>query len=260
MTPAEKQLELDPSEFAFYFESDTGIEAGDLGDFLKRTAIVARREGAEIRVVGFEQGSLIVVFKAIAKKAKSTATKVKKEFNKAPLGATASAATIIVPIVGAIVWAMSPDSAAPLAQASAEVMEKHEVTAIKLITINENITVMDEERAEQVREVVRHRKAMRAAQREMMIEDRREPRALLTHEPIHQKFEGSFAQLGGELHFRPDGYSYFVPVVFMKREEQEKVLPGGLADEGFYRVDAHLIFKQKMPDRMIILGVDRLHW
>lgn len=260
MTPTEKQLELDPSEFAFYFRSDAGIEAGDLGDFLKRTAAVARREGAEVRVVGFEQGSLIVVFKAIAKKMKKTARKVGKEFNKAPLAATADAMTIIVPIVGAIVWAMSPDSAAPLAQASAEVMKKHDVTEIKLITINENITVMDQDSAEQVRRVVRHRKEMRAAERQMALEDYRDEIPRLAHDPVHQKFGGTFAQLGGELHFRPDGFSYFVPVVFMKRDEQDKVLRGGIPDDSFYRVDAHLFFKQQMPDRMIILAVDRLRW
>lgn len=251
MTPQDMQRRLDPSEFAFYFMTETGIEAGDLGDFLKRTATVARREGAELRVLAFENGSLFVIFKAIKKKAKKTAKAANKEFDRAPITTTAA---VLVPLIGAIVWAMSPDAAAPLAKASADVMEKHEVTQIQLITVEKNILVMDEDTAAEVRETIRRRRIERMIDRAPELEDFREEIPRLEHDPVHRKFEGSFGVFEGEFHFRPDGYRYFVPVEFLDRAESEKILGDGF----LYRVDAYLSFRQRMPDRMVVLKIDRL--
>lgn len=255
MTPHEMQRALDPSEFAFYFKSEVGIEAGDLGDFLKRTATIAKREGAELRVVGFESGSLFVIFKAIAKAAAKTASKVGKAFDEDPLGAAEKSVIIVGAIAGAIVWAMSPDTSAPLAKAGAEVMEKHEVREINLITANEINVVMDEGSAQRVREVIRDRRERRAEARALHIEDYRETVPQLEHDPVHRIFEGTFTKIDGEFHFRPDGYNYFVPVDFLHRADSEKIH----GDDWMYKIDADLSFRQRMPHRMIVLKVERIY-
>jgi hypothetical protein len=249
------QLALDPSEFAFYFRNETGIEAGDLGDFLKRTATIAKREGAELRVVGFEPGSLFVIFKAIAKTAKKTTAKVGKSFDRDPLDAAAKSVAVVGAIAAAIVWAMSPDASAPLAKAGAEVMEKHEVREINLITVNEKILVMDEGSARRVREVVRDRRERKAEARMSQIEDYRETIPRLEHDPVHRIFEGAFTQIDGKFHFRPDGFNYYVPVDFLDRADSEKIHGDGF----FYRIDTYLEFRQRMPHRMMVLKVERLY-
>lgn len=255
MTPDEMQLALEPSEFAFYFKSEIGIEAGDLGDFLKRTATIAKREGAELRVVGFESGSLFVIFKAIAKAAEKTATKVGKAFEEDPLAAAEKSVIIVGAIAGAIVWAMSPDSAAPLAKAGADVMEKHEVREINLITVNENILVMNEDSAERVREVISERRERRAEMRMVQIEDYRETVPRLEHAPVHRIFEGTFTKIEGGFYFRPEEYSYFVPVDFLNRAESEKIH----GDDWIYKIDANLSFHHRMPHRMTVLKVERIY-
>lgn len=255
MTPEEMQRALDPSEFAFYFRSDIGIEAGDLGDFLKRTAAIAKREKAELRVVGFESGSLFVIFKVIAKTAKNTSAKVGKKFEEDPLDAATKSVAIVGAIATAIIWAMSPDTSAPLAKASAEVMEKHEVREINLITVNENILVMNEDSAQRVRAVVRDRRERRAEARIVQIEDYRETTPRLEHDPVHRIFEGTFATFDGEFHFRPDGFRYFVPVDFVDRAESEQIHKDGW----MYKVDAYLSFRQRMPDRMTVRKVERIY-
>lgn len=254
MTPDEMQRALDPSEFAFYFRSEIGIEAGDLGDFLKRTAAIAKREGAELRVVGFESGSLFVIFKALAKSVKKTAAKVAKAFDEDPLDAAEKSVVIVGSIAAAIIWAMSADASAPLAKAGAEVMEKHAVREIDLITANETILVMDEASAARVREVIRDRRERRAEARVLQIDDYRETLPRLEQDPVHRIFEGSFAKIDGEFHFRPDGFNYFVPVDFVDRAQAEKIH----GDGWMYKIDAHLSFSRRMPHRMIVLKVTRV--
>ncbi|KAE8235004.1 hypothetical protein A4X13_0g9655, partial [Tilletia indica] len=99
-----KKLSLSRDEFAFYFDSKTGVDARELGVFLQRAAIVAKDVGAEIRVVGIEPGSVAVKLRALANS--KFASKVKKEFGKAPVGTTAAATGIVAAVAGALVWAM----------------------------------------------------------------------------------------------------------------------------------------------------------
>ena len=84
MAEVAERLGLGPDEFAFHFETAVGVDADALATFLKRAATVARRSGADLRVVGMSEGSLDVVIKAIQKGAR-------KELLEKPIGTAINA-------------------------------------------------------------------------------------------------------------------------------------------------------------------------
>ena len=47
-----ERLRLQADELAFVFDSEVGVKAADLADFLKKASTVSRRAGAELYVVG----------------------------------------------------------------------------------------------------------------------------------------------------------------------------------------------------------------
>lgn len=101
MALVEQQPQFGPDEFAFHFETEIGVDADALANFLKRAATAARRAGGEIRVVGLQEGSLNVILKAFKKGAA-------KEFKDKPIDTTIKSTVFVTAIVTAIVHMMSP--------------------------------------------------------------------------------------------------------------------------------------------------------
>ena len=90
MASEELSRRLQDDEFAFYFSGGTGVVAHELGDFLVRAATVARRNGAELRVIALEPGSLAVVMRPI----KRSGAAVGHEFRKSPIPASAASVAL----------------------------------------------------------------------------------------------------------------------------------------------------------------------
>jgi hypothetical protein len=234
-------LSLQPNEFAFYFSTNRGIEANELGDFLKRAATVAKRAGTEIRVIGIEHGSLAVKLTALTKA-------IKKDFMKQPVGPLLTmGGGAVAATVAAISWAMQPqgDKVDPLAKSGASVVEKHEVSKIEIITVNQTIVVMDEERAADIREVerrARHRETPRLKYDiPAMVADMRD-----------HHLEGSTVEIRGVLHFQPDGTNFYVPVDLSKGDMHR------LQADAYYQVQGELRLKNGQPDSMIIFHARQL--
>lgn len=238
-------LDLGADTFAFCFRGERGVEASDLGIFLQRAATVARREGAEIRITAFEHGSLAVVLQAIKQSPVSRA--IRGEFKRTPIQATAASAVLVTAVVTALAKAMSPASgkAEPLAKAGAEIVEQQQVEQIEIITLNQTIVVMDRERAAKVREMNRRRKRPR-----LLPEN--DVRALMESGRTGN-LTGLAVDVAGDLHFRPDGYRYLVPVDMRTSEAAEKLFPGER-----FKITADLMTLDGQPDTIVVHGAVRI--
>lgn len=245
MASLASELDLRPDEFAFYFRSELGVEAHELGVFLQRAATVAKRQGAELRVSATRPGSLAVILRALRKS--PTARAAQNEFAKAPVATTAAGVALVGAVVGAILYAMSPQPGrvTPLAKAGAEVVEKCHVEQIEVITINKSTVVMDQDRARRVREIQR-------------VERRRSPALpprdvqMLVSAARKGLLSGSVVEVEGELHFRPEGYRYWVPIDMARSEAAEELYP-----QAYFRVHADLTTLAGQPDTIIIHSATR---
>lgn len=235
-----EQLDLGPNEFAFHFETSDGVDADALANFLKRAATVARQRGAELRIVGLREGSLAVIVDVIKKGAS-------KEFAEKPIDTTIKVSTFAAAIVGAIVLAMTPTKSGdtPLGKAGAEVVENHHVTKITVVTSQDITVVMDETIAFEVREAERNRQVMLAGPEEVMRLPHRV--AEMIEDARQGNLSGQAALIGDELHFRPDGYRYWVPV-----DENPVSANGALYPGGNFRVGGRIAMRDGLPDRIIV--------
>lgn len=238
-------LGLQVDEFAFYFHSKAGVEAAELGLFLQRAATVARRRGAQLNVTAIRSGSLAVIIQAVASSPIGQATV--HEFLQAPVTTTASAVTIVGAVIGAIVYAMSPDAAGatPLGKAGAAAIETGSIDRIELVTISRTIVIMDTERAERVRDVQRWRDE-RPRMNAPMVER-------LIHEARAGALTGTIIDVAGELHFRPHGHRYLVPMEFTDEYTAGHANPGRQ-----YRVRANLLTFGGQPNLIVILSLEPL--
>jgi hypothetical protein len=250
MAPTGKDLGLGADELAFYFESDVGIDASDLGVFLQRAAVVARRAGADLRVVGIERGSLLVKLRAFKKS--KIYRNAKKEFINKPLTGAAQIAGVVgtttavaAAAAAAISWAFSGPQATPLAKSGAEVVEKCDGLQINLITNEKTSILVNEKIAREIRE-----KERRAPQIHRLPAP--EEIRLLSYEAERGGLTGAVEELYGEPHFRPDGYRFWVPLVSVSFDLRELVIPG------HYRVAGKLIARGGRPDSIIISKADRI--
>ncbi|MBZ9769873.1 hypothetical protein LB526_24220 [Mesorhizobium sp. CA6] len=228
--------ELGSDQFAFYFLGEKGIEASELGTFLQRAATVARRGGAELRVTAIEPGSLAVIIRAI--RLASAAYAIREEFSATPIKTTAATGALVTLVIGALVRAMSPEASQPLARVGAELVEKQQVERIEIRTRDKTIVVMDLDTAIRVREIERASKGPRllqATEVRRLMEDGREG-----------KLTGRAVEVEGELHFRPDGYRYLVPVNIAS-EALAALLPGT-----HFKISADLLTRNGQPDTIMI--------
>ncbi len=208
-------LNLQSNNLAFLFDSDVGVRAADLGQFLQRASTVSRNAGVELYVVGLREGSLAVVARVMRKGAQAGI----EEFKSSPIRTTASAAALVGMVTAALVAAMTPRPGyvSPLAKAGAGLVEDHSVTQISLITTNSTTIIMDEQRAADVRklEVERPYDALPPADVRRLIASARTG-----------DLSGTVLLVDGELHFRPDGFRYLVPIDHSGNAASGLVRPG----------------------------------
>lgn len=239
------ELGLAPNEFAFRFDTEFGVEVDDVAIFLQRAATIARRAGADLRVIGVREGSLVIRLRALAKAAG-------KEFKKTPLASTASVLAI-GGVIYAIVNAMTPShtSITPLAKAGAQIVEQHRVKTIEVITINQTIVVMDETRAAQIRTLEEHLKHRRRAkmpeQSASSVDHVDVPR--LVQAAKQGTLSGDVLDVEGELHFRPDGFRFLVPI------DAGPDLADALQAGKHVRIAGQVITRNGQPDRLIAASI-----
>ena len=240
MAAMAERLALGPDEFAFHFQTKVGVDADALATFLKRAATVARRQGADLRVVGLRDGSLDVVIKAFKKGAL-------KEFKDKPIDTTIKTSLFVGTIVATIVHVMSPTpgGVTPIAKAAAEVVENHQVTQITIITNDDSRVVMNEKIA----------KAVRAAGQQQQLLDGPDdvprlsaPVAGMLRDARDGNLSGETSLVKDELHFKPDGYRYWVPVDENPASANNALQPGHR-----YRVAGHIALSGGLPDRIVVV-------
>jgi hypothetical protein len=240
-----ERLDLGPNEFAFHFETDDGIEARVLATFLQRAATVAKRHGADLRIVGLREGSLDVI---IAPRKSGIAQNAAKEFREKPIGTTVAVAGLVTAIVGAIIAAMAleKNGASPMGKAGAELVERHEVTQIEIVTTETSTVLMNKEIAQRVREAPRHGGLPHTPPEAGA--ERRPPQVLKLAEDARQgDLSGEVLLVEGNLHFRPDGHKFLVPVDKMASHGIRQLSPGG-----HYRVTGQIEMLSGQPDSIII--------
>ena len=239
MSALSEKFALQPDQFAILFETDLGIEADDLGTFLKRAATLARREGVELRVVRFEPGSLATIFRAFKKS--KIIKNAKAEFNKKPIASTGVMTAVVGAVASAFIWAFDTEQAGvtPLSRAGACVVEEKEVTQIKLITMQQTVVLMDKKKAHKVREIER--------KHDHLPELQHEPMKILAHKASEGSLEGDVVSVSGELHFRPDGYRFLVPINVGLMDQESEIFP-----DAHFRVTGEILMRRGRPDSIVI--------
>jgi hypothetical protein len=239
MADIAERLGLGPDEFAFHFETTAGLDADALATFLKRASTVARRGGAELLVVGVREGSLDVVIKAIKAGAK-------KEVFEKPIDTTIKTSLFVTGIVASIIHAMSPTlgGGAPIANAGAAVIENHQVTEIIIVTNEDSTVVMDIGIVSQLREARQKRNLLDGP---AAVPRLSAPVAGMLRDARSGELSGETSAVKGELHFKPDGYRYWVPV-----DENPVTANGVLQPGGRYRVSGHIALNGGQPDRIVV--------
>lgn len=239
MAAVAERLGLRPDEFAFNFETKLGVDADALATFLKRAATVARRSGGELRVVGVREGSVDVVLKAIRKGAA-------KEFKEKPIDTTIKTSVFVCGIVAGIIHMMSPQLSGdtPIAKAGADIVENHHVAQITVITNDDSTVVMNQTIAKEVREVGERQYLL---ERPDAVSRLSAPVAGMLHDARSGDLFGETSVVKSELHFRPDGYRYWVPV-----DENPVTANGSLRPGARYRISGHIALSGGQPDRIVV--------
>lgn len=247
MAALAERLGLKPDEFAFHFETNVGVDADALAVFLQRAATVARRSGADLRVVGSREGSLNVVIKAFKKS-------VLKEYTENPAKATREDALLVTAIVGAIVAGMTyfDSGPAPIAKSGARIIENHNVTQIAIFTDETNVVVMDKEKAAAVRAAEEAQKLLNAPDTMPRLSA---PVAGMLRDARSGDLSGETSVVQGELHFRPDGYRFWVPI-----DENPTTANGVLKPGGRYRISGHIALLEGQPDRIVVERATLIFW
>ena len=251
MAALAEELGLDPDQFAFYFQGEVGVDARDLGTFLQRAATIAGRQGAVLHVTGIRPGSLAVIIRTLKKKAKKTAKAAGDEWKKAPVSTTAAGSGMAAAVVGAIIYAMQPSSGpTPIARAAADVVEQHGIQRIEVITINQNVVVMDPVRAQRVREMERNQ--ARRMEVPMLAPPREEIRQLVDA-GRQGVLTGHVVAIHGKLYFCPDGHSFYVPIQTALLDPGEEIYA-----EAHFRVRGKLVMVRGQPDSIIVYNAERV--
>lgn len=236
MVASADSLELGPDNLAFVFDSNVGVSAADLGLFLQRASTVSRRAGADLYVVALREGSLAVITRVARKGARAAI----KEFKSSPIRTSASGVALVGAVTVALGVAMDPKSGqpSPLAKAAAALVEDHSVTQISLVTVNRTVVVMDEDRAAEVRQlqVERPYEALPSP----------EVRKLIASAKTGE-LAGVVLLVDGEMHFRPDGFRYLVPIGPLPESVAAVVRP-----DRHITVWGELLLRDSQPDLLIV--------
>lgn len=246
MADIAESLGLGSDEFAFHFETKAGIDADALATFLKRAATVARRNGADLRVIGLRAGSLDVVIKVVRKSAK-------KEFLEKPIDTTVKTSLFVGAVVTGIVHAMSPmlSGETPIAKAGADIVEEHKVIQITIVTNDDSKVLMDKEIAKQLRDA---RQKQHLLARPDVVPRLSAPVAGMLRDAQSGDLFGETSIVKGELHFKPDGYRYWVPIAENPAMVNDALQPGGR-----YRISGHIALSGGQPDRIVVDRASPIH-
>lgn len=254
MTKTDLGFELAFDELAFYFEADGGISADALGRFLQRTATIARQNGAALRVVAIHDGSLIVVIKVL----ETIRGSIAREFQASPLQTSVAAILLINTLVGQINASLESANPTPLAKAGAQIIEESGAKSIKLVTSNDTYELMDRELASNVI----HSIPEYNFERKLPLEStyiQRHITTVRTFDTISDAYiaiskeadDGSLRGIaifaGEELHFRPDGHRFLVPVEYSKKFKGSK-----LSSSKRYTVKGVINFEDNAPNSITI--------
>lgn len=245
MAALAERLGLEPDEFAFHFETNAGIDADALATFLQRAATVARRRGADLRVVGLRGGSLDVIIKAFKKGAP-------KEFAKSPIDTSIKSSVFVGSVAAAIIAGMTHliGGPSPIAKSGAVIVENHNVTQITVVTANESAIVMDKQIAAAVRAAEEEQKLLAAPDTMPRLSA---PVAGMLRDARSGDLVGETSLVQGELHFKPDGYRFWVPV-----DENLVTADQSLEPEQRYRISGHIALLEGQPDRIVVDHVTRI--
>lgn len=226
---------LSNDEFTFHFDTQRGINAQRLGVFLQRAAKVARDNGADLRIVAIEHGSLDVV----ARVTKASVRKVGDEFAANPVKTTAAGSVLVGLVIKGLVSVMAPSEsgATPLAKAGAEIVEQEAVQSITIVSQTGHVIVMDPAIAEQVRQAERGYQAA-------ALPSYRETQKMIAD---GGELSGLVAEMNGELYFRPDGYRFAVPIDMRNSEATYNLYPGA-----HFRVRGEMILRRGRPYSLIV--------
>lgn len=255
MAALAQTLDLGPDQFAFHFETDSGVGADALATFLQRASTVARRQGGELRVIALRDGSLSVIIEAIKKS--KLAKNAKNEFEEKPIEKTIAISGFTAGIVWAIVTAMSPAKSGdtPINKSGADIVEKCAVTQISVVTNQSQTVVMDEGIARAVREAEaqrhQHHSRRRLGSEPMMaIEGPRQslPDYHAADEHArHGKLIGKVILADDRLFFGPNEYRFLVPIDVTNGGDMQALKPGE-----HYQVVGEIKFVQGQPDSIVI--------
>ncbi len=207
MSSKQLQRQLRPNDLAFYFESNKGVSAAPLGKFLQRVATIAKRTDADLQVVALRNGSLAVIVTPI----KRTIDAAGKEFKKSPIATTLATIFLANEIYEAICSAMNPTTPnpAPLVKAAAELVQDGHVKSIELVASDKSRVIMDVNLAIRVQQAAAT--AVEAAtQPSQSIPSRQ--LVEMAQRAIEGVLSGEVLDVEGNLHFRPDGHKYLVPI------------------------------------------------
>jgi hypothetical protein len=195
------ELALRDDEIAIAFQGVQGLRAEDLGRFLQRAGAETRRNGVELRIVGFEPGSLLVRCKALGVKVTRNA---KKEALENPIRTTLGTAAVAI-AAAALANGMSADEErpTPLASEGARIVQQHGVREINVITVDEMMVVMTPYEARRISDSVRRRG--KAAKRSPLQE---------LSSALRDSARGQVFLVAGTLHFQPEGHQFTVPIRF----------------------------------------------
>lgn len=230
------------SDFAFRFLTENGIQVDALTAFLQQAAKVARRNGGDLAVVGVSEGSVLVKLRVIA-------SPLAKEFKKSPLATTGAAVGIAGAIIGAIVATMGSGSSnpPPIAKAGAELVSQHGVQNIQIITNNQTIVVMDENRASRINNLQKNQRPKSSAVSSQISKTGGAAFPRMIAEARQGQLLGEVVSVEGVLHFRLNDFKFIVPIVegshrFIKLHPGQRIA-----------VKGELVLKGDYPDHIVIM-------
>lgn len=249
MASTAEKFELRPDELAFHFAGDEGLAIEVLFNFLRRASTIAGRNGAELRVVGLLEGSLLVKLRAIP--VSKMAQNAGRKFVDDPLGEAGKVTVLVGGIAAALIWAFG-QGATPIAKAGAEIVDKHQVTQISVVTNNNVTVVMNEPIAGNVRAhqelargrsaIIRHHRAEAPATTLAEM-----PQLATISEDFRRgRLTGAVAPFRDAMHFQPDGFHFSVPV-YMIPGLHVQLVPGAR-----YRVGGSIEMLDGQPDRLVV--------
>jgi hypothetical protein len=231
-------LALGYDELAIAFQGVEGLRAEDLGKFLQKAGAETRRNGVELRIVGFEPGSVLVRCRALSIKVGRNAI---KEALENPIRTALTTAGVAIAAT-ALANAMSADDGEKnaLATEGARIVEQHGVQNIAIITIDDINVVMTPAQA-----------------RRIIVADRTRPRKKSLFEELAEAFReeitGQVFDVGGVPHFRPDGFQFTVPIEVGKRYTGPRLM-----DLNWYSVKGVLRSRRGRPEAMEIVEASLL--